>query len=165
MRLLTLAAGYIAGIAVAMKYRKDAWASKLPDDIKKSTLDNFIEEVVDIHKDVFVDAKKLFDTHFSGVNDFESLKAKIESMVMTFSEEVESRINTLKTEWEAKKTEVESIVEWAYQEKIALLEEAKSRALAFAGTALDTVEPWLLEARKKLDANYKKTKTKTTKSI
>ncbi len=71
MRLLTLVAGYVAGIAVAMKYRKNAGTSKLPEDVKKSTLDNFIEEVVDIHKDVFVDAKKLFDAHFGDVKDFE----------------------------------------------------------------------------------------------
>lgn len=165
MRLLTLVAGYVAGLAVAMKYRKDAGTSKLPSDVKKSTLDNFLEEVVDIHKDVFVDAKKLFETHFGDVKDFEGLKTKIESLIATFSTEVEERIQSLKSEWEAKKTEVESIVEWAYQEKIALLEEAKSRALSFAGSALDTVEPWIAEARKTLDATYKKTKTKATKTL
>lgn len=148
-----------------MKYRKDAGASKLPSDVKKSTLDDFIEEVVDIHKDVFVDAKKLFDQHFGDVQDYEWLKAKIESIIGAFAIEVEERIGTLKTEGEAKKSEVENIVEWAYKEKVALLEEAKARALKMAGTALDTVEPWIAEARKALDANYKKTKTKAGKSL
>ncbi len=163
MRLLTLVAGYVAGLAVAMKYRKDTGASKLPEDIKKSTLNNIISEVVDIHRDVFVDAKKLYESHFGEIHDFEWLKTKIESLIASFSTEVESRIDEIKAEWEAKKTEAQSILEWAYTEKVALLEEAKSRAMKMAGMALDTVEPWIADARKKLDATYKKTKTMTNK--
>jgi hypothetical protein len=58
MRLLTLLAGYAAGLAVAMKYRKDSGKSKLStiheDDSK---LNSFIEEVVDIHKTAYADVK------------------------------------------------------------------------------------------------------------
>lgn len=165
MRLITLAAGYIAGLAVAMKYRKDAGASKLPEDVKKSTLDNFIEEVVDIHKDVFTDAKNLFESHFGDVHDLEGLKTKIETMVTAFGTEVETRLAGITAEGEARKTEIESTIEGVYNEKVALLEQAKTRAIEFAGTALDTVEPWIADARKKLDANYKKTRTKATKSL
>ena len=165
MRLLTLIAWYAAGLAVAMKYRKDAGTSKLPEDVKKSSLDNIIDEVVDIHRDVYTDAKKLFETHFGEVHDFDSLKAKIESLVATFTTEVESRIESIKVEGEAKKTEVQNIIEWAYTEKVALIEEAKSRAMQMAGVALDTVEPWIADIRKKLDASYKKTKTKTNKTV
>ena len=58
MRLFTLLAGYAAGLAVAMKYRKDAGTSKLENTSnKKSKLDSFIEEVVDIHKTAFADVK------------------------------------------------------------------------------------------------------------
>ncbi len=159
MRLLTLIAGYAAGLAVAMKYRKDTGASKLPEDVKKSTFNNIIDEVVDIHRDVFVDAKKLFESKFGEVHSLDDLKEKIESVIGSFATEVESKINALKTEWEAKKVEIENIVEWAYNEKVTLIEESKKKALEFAGTALDTVEPWILQARKKLDAAYKKAKS------
>ena len=58
MRLFTLLAGYAAGLAVAMKYRKDNGTSKLENTSnKKSKLDSFIEEVVDIHKTAFADVK------------------------------------------------------------------------------------------------------------
>ena len=58
MRLFTLLAGYAAGLAVAMKYRKDKGISKLENtENKKSKLDSFIDEVVDIHKTAFADVK------------------------------------------------------------------------------------------------------------
>jgi hypothetical protein len=56
MRLFTLIAGYAAGLAVAMKYRKDAGTSKLTTPTK-STIDSFFDEIVDIHKSVFADVK------------------------------------------------------------------------------------------------------------
>lgn len=58
MRLFTLLAGYAAGLAVAMKYRKDNGTSKLENTLNnKSKLDSFIDEVVDIHKTAFADVK------------------------------------------------------------------------------------------------------------
>ncbi len=111
MRLITLVAGYVAGIAIAMKYRKTTGTSKLAADPKKSTLENFVDEVVDIHKDAFGDAKKLYDTYFGDIKDFDGLKTKIETLVSTFATEVEDRINSLRSEGEAKKAEVEGIVE------------------------------------------------------
>ena len=58
MRLFTLLAGYAAGLAVAMKYRKDKGISKLENTVNnKSKLDSFIDEVVDIHKTAFADVK------------------------------------------------------------------------------------------------------------
>lgn len=56
MRLLTLIAGYAAGLAVAMKYRKDAGTSKLATPTK-SHIDSFFDEIVDIHKSAFADVK------------------------------------------------------------------------------------------------------------
>lgn len=163
MRLITLLAGYAAGLAVAMKYRKTAGASKLPEDVTATTLDNFIDEVVDIHKDAFSDAKKLFDKHFSDVHDMDSLKAKVDTLIGAFMTEVDTKIANITAEWVEKKTQAETLLQNAYDEKLALLEQAKSKALEFAGVALDVVEPWIGEARKKLDANYKKAKTKANK--
>ena len=58
MRLFTLLAGYAAGLAVAMKYRKDNGTSNLNTDASStSKLNSFIDEVVDIHKTAFADVK------------------------------------------------------------------------------------------------------------
>ncbi len=57
MKLFTLLAGYAAGLAVAMKYRKDAGTSKLDETTSKSKIGAFIDEVVDIHKTAFSDVK------------------------------------------------------------------------------------------------------------
>ena len=162
MRLITLIAGYAAGLAVAMKYRKGTGASKLPEDVKKSTFNNIVDEVVDIHRDVFVDAKNLFESKFGEVHSLDDLKTKIEAVIDSFTSEVETKLDSIKSEWEAKKTEAHAILENVYNEKVTLLEESKKRALEFAGTALDTVEPWITQARKKLDASYKKAKTNKT---
>lgn len=58
MRLFTLLAGYAAGLAVAMKYRKDNGTSKLDPVIPaKTKLNSFIDEVVDIHKTAYADVR------------------------------------------------------------------------------------------------------------
>jgi hypothetical protein len=98
MRLISLIAGYAAGIAVAMKYRKNSGTSKLPEDVKKSTFNNIVEEVVDIHRDVFDDAKKLFESQFGEVHSLEDLKAKIESVIDTFASEAQTKLDSLKSE-------------------------------------------------------------------
>ncbi len=146
-----------------MKYRKNAGASKLPDDMTTTTLDNILDEVVDIHKDAFADAKKLFDRHFGDVKDFDTLKSKVDAFIETFLTEVDDKIAGIKSEGADKKAQAEELVQTAYDEKLALLEQAKAKALQFAGAALDTVEPWIADTRKKLDANYKKAKTKANK--
>ena len=58
MRLFTLLAGYAAGLAVAMEYRKDAGKSKIDTSTDNtSKFNSFIDEVVDIHKTAFADVK------------------------------------------------------------------------------------------------------------
>ena len=146
-----------------MKYRKNSGTSKLPADVTTSTLDNILEEVVDIHKDAFADAKKLFDRHFADVKDLDTLKSKVDEFIEAFLVEVDNKIDGIKSEGADKKAQAEELVQSAYNEKVALLEQAKAKALQFAGAALDTVEPWIAATRKKLDANYKKAKTKANK--
>ena len=98
MRLITLIAGYAAGLAVAMKYRKGTGASKLPEDVKKSTFNNIVDEVVDIHRDVFVDAKNLFESKFGEVHSLDDLKTKIEAVIDSFTSEVETKLDSIKSE-------------------------------------------------------------------
>lgn len=96
MRLITLLAGYAAGLAVAMKYRKDAGVSKIETDSKKSKVDGFIDEIVDIHKTAYGEVKGFVSTHFDDVNDFDALKTKASSLIDSFTTEAENLITSLK---------------------------------------------------------------------
>jgi hypothetical protein len=78
MRLITLLAGYAAGLAVAMKYRKDNGISKMTDAVTgKSKLDTFIDEVVDIHKSAFADVRGLVGETFADVDNFDDLQSRV----------------------------------------------------------------------------------------
>jgi hypothetical protein len=78
MRLITLLAGYAAGLAVAMKYRKDNGISRIADaNTGKSKLDTFIDEVVDIHKSAFADVRGLVGETFDDVENFDDLQSKV----------------------------------------------------------------------------------------
>jgi hypothetical protein len=80
-KLLTLAAGYAAGLAVAMKYRKDHGTSKLATDPSRSKVDAFIDEVVDIHKTAYGDAREYVTTNLEDVKDMGDLKTKVVDVV------------------------------------------------------------------------------------
>lgn len=157
--LITLAAGYLAGLAVALKFRKDAGTSKLPADTKDTTVDGFISEVVDIHKVAFDGAKKFFDEHLDDVKDFDSLKAKIDKMIAGFLPEIQWRIEALKSDGEARKQEVLDLIEKSYGEKQALLQNAQAKAERFVESGSDVIQWWIAEVTKKLDTAYEKAKS------
>jgi hypothetical protein len=102
MRLITLLAGYAAGLAVAMKYRKDAGTSKLDTDPNKSKMDSIIDEIVDIHKSAYQDIKSVVSVTWEEVEDLDGLKAKVMTVVDGFTSDIETKIAELKTRGEIK---------------------------------------------------------------
>ena len=163
-KLLTLLAGYAAGMAVAMKYRKNAGTSKMQNtDPNKSKLDSLIEEVVDIHKSAFDDIKGMVVGTFDDVTDFESLKAKVLTLVDGVSDEIDMKIQELKATGTAKKDEILSLIDATFADKEKTLEIAREKALTLSDVAHDTLSDLLTEARKKLNATHKKLKTKLEK--
>lgn len=162
MRLITLLAGYAAGLAVAMKYRKDSGASKIEVDDKsnKTKVDSFIDEIVDIHKTAFDDVKGFVSTHFDDVNDFESLKSKAMKTIDAFSEEAEALIESLKNHGDEKKEEIESEVDALFEKKNVLLEEAKKKGSTFSDVAFDVLSSWIDEAKAKLESVHTSVKMK-----
>lgn len=156
--LLTLVAGYAAGLAIAMKFRKDKGTSQLPTDTKESKVEDFITEVVDIHRSAFDEAKKFFDDHLDDVNDFEGLKLKVENVIAGFIPEIQSKINSITAQGEAKKQEVLNLIEKSYGEKQAFLQNAQAKAERFVDTGSDVLKSWTAEVTKKLDAAYEKLK-------
>lgn len=163
MRLITLLAWYAAWLAVAMKYRKDAGTSKIETDPNKSKLDSIINEIVDIHKSAYADIKSTVTATWEEVEDLEWLKSKVMSMVDGFSTEVEAKITELKTKWETNVEVLTKTIDDTLIEKEANIESARTKALTFADGALDSVDWFLTDAKKKLSLAHKKLKAKIEK--
>lgn len=163
MRLITLLAGYAAGLAVAMKYRKDAGTSKVETDPNKSKMDSIIDEIVDIHKTAYADIKSAVSVTWEEIEDFDTLKWKVESMADGFATDLETKIAEIRATGTAKKDELIAHIDTALADQEAALESARTKALAFGDVALDTLDTLLASARKKLTAAHKKIKTKIEK--
>lgn len=164
MRLITLLAGYAAGLAVAMKYRKDTEASKKPIEPKKSKLDTFIDEVVDIHKIAYDEVKWFVSTHFDDVDNFDSLKTKASSLINTFTTEAEALVSSLREKWTTQSDALITKVEALYQEKSEILDKAKEKGSTFADVAHDTLMSWIDEAKSKLTEAHTNMKSKLNTS-
>jgi hypothetical protein len=151
MRLLTLLAWYAAGLAVAMKVRRDAGQSKLDQrDPSKSTLDKLVDEVKDIHTSTYADVKAYVAEHFSDVHDFDSLKARVTTIVDTIADEAEAFVTSLEKKWTAKKADIEARVDTFFDEKSSVLEEAKAKWALLTDTTTDAVVTWVDEAKSRL---------------
>lgn len=165
MRLLTLLTGYAAWLAVAMKYRKDSGKSKIKKDSNKSNMDLIIDEIVDIHKSVYADIKSTVTATWEEVEDFDGLKAKVSTLVDTFTSEVESKIESLRASGKTKREELTSLADKALEDNEASLESARDKALALGDVALDTLDTFITDAKSKLNAAHKKIKSKIEKEV
>lgn len=159
-KLLSLVVGYAAGLAVAMKYRKDAGTSKLDTNAEKGKLDAFIDEVVDIHKTVYSDIKAKVTETFDDVHDFEGLKTKVTGLIDSLQTELEEKFGTISSLGEEKKEEALSTLDALYTKREEALTKAKAKAETFTDEAHETALSWLGTAREKLESLYTSTKEK-----
>lgn len=154
-KLLTLVAGYAAGLAVAMKYRKDSWASKLQNaDPSKSKLDVFLDEIVDIHKSAFADLKNVVQVSWEEIDSFDTLKNKAQWLIDGFQSEFESRLEEFQGTAATKK---KSALEWLdalYADKKQSLQDARTKADSLEDGAEAQVDEWFVAAQKMLDDAY-----------
>ena len=141
-----------------MKFRKDA--GKIKTDPTKSKMDNFIDEVVDMHKAAYTEVKGLVATHFDDVEDFDGLKSKVGSLLEGFTTEAEALIASLKNKWMTEGAGVRAKVEALYEEKSELLEKAKEKWSTFADVAHDTLMSWIDEVKSKLTEAHALAKSK-----
>jgi hypothetical protein len=153
MRLFTLIAGYAAGFAVAMKYRKDAGTSKLTIPTK-SSIDSFFDEIVDIHKSVFADVKSFAKENFDDVENFDDLQSKVSGVITGFTDNLDTHIATAKEAGTTKKTELLKIAQEFYTSHEATLESAKAKAASFSGIPESTIDSWIATAREELTTTY-----------
>ena len=157
-KLITLLAWYAAWLAVAMKYRKDAGKTKA--DPTKSTLDNFIDEVVDMHKTAYDEVKGFLASHFDDVEDFDGLKTKAASLLDSFSSEADELITSLMDKGNIGKETIMKKVESLYTEKETIIESARNKGMTFADVAHDTLISWIDEAKSKLSEAHTLAKSK-----
>lgn len=151
MRLLTLLAWYAAWLAVAMKVRRDAGQSKLDSmDPTKSTLDKLVDEVRDIHTSTYADVKSYVEKHFSDVEDFDGLKAKVTSVMDTVADEVSEYIASLEKKWTMKRAEIEKALDEKFAEKDAILNAAVEKWAELTDTTSDAVASWIDTAKARL---------------
>lgn len=155
MKLFTLLAGYAAGLAVAMKYRKDNGTSKLDTTVPaKEKFNSFLEEVVDIHKTAFADVKGFMKENFDDVENFDDLQKKVSGMVSDFTGNLDSHIEAAKKSGTIKKDELLKIASDFYTSHEATLEAAKAKAISFTGVSEETIESWFSSARDELKSAY-----------
>jgi ElaB/YqjD/DUF883 family membrane-anchored ribosome-binding protein len=149
MRLITLLAGYAAGLAVAMKYRGN---NTSPDATDKTKVDAFIDDVVDIHKSAYTGVKKFVATNFDDVHDMESLKTKAGSLLDSAKTEAEALIVSLQEKGIEKKEAIESEVDALFAEKEKVINAAQARGSDFAEDATETVTSWIDTAKARLQS-------------
>lgn len=155
MKLFTLLAGYAAGLAVAMKYRKDNGTSKLDTTAPaKEKFNSFLEEVVDIHKTAFADVKGFMKENFDDVQNFDDLQKKVSGIVSGFASQLESHLENAKNTGITKKDELLKIASDFYASHEATLETAKSKAASFTNIPEETIDSWLNTAREEITSAY-----------
>ncbi len=159
-KLLTLVAGYAVGLTVAMKYRKDHGKSKLSSDPSKSKLDGFIDEVVDIHKSAYGDAKEYVETNLEDVKDFDTLKSKVSTKMSGLADEAETFLTSLKEKGAEKKEVLEEKVEDLIEKKDAIIDEAKDAGSSFSDVAVDRIVGWIEWAKSKIETAHTAAKSK-----
>lgn len=160
MRLITLALGYVAGLAIATKYKQSTSKSKKPLDPTKSKLDLFIDEMVDLHKEAFTDIKNTVNTSFEDVKDFETLKVKVSSLVDSFTDEFESQLSGISGSAEEKKTQALTWLETLYKKYKSSLLSAKQKGEEFVSEGVENTEDFVSKAEIEIEKKYTSTKKK-----
>lgn len=137
-----------------MKFRKDAGTSKIPSTPSESPVQDFITEVVDIHRVAFSEARRFFDAQFADIHDLESLQSRVTDVISQFVPEIEQKIESLRQEWSEAKDKIQDLIETTYEEKKIFLQSAQEKAEKFVDSGRDTLQSWITQARSTLDEAY-----------
>ncbi|MBP6981235.1 hypothetical protein KBB25_00450 [Candidatus Gracilibacteria bacterium] len=160
MRFITLALGYVAGLAIATKYKQSTSKSKKPLDPTKSKLDLFIDEMVDVHKEAFTDIKNTVNTSFEDVNDFETLKVKMSTLVDSFTDEFESQLSEISGSADEKKDQALTWLEAIYEKYKSTLLSAKKKGEEFVSEGVENADDLVSKAETEIEKKYTSTKKK-----
>lgn len=157
-KLLALAAGYAAGMVVALRFGKDGKAKNM-ESIKK--------DIEDIHKNLWTEAEAAI---FSEENKqrVAELREMAQKEIAEFKKEAQAKLRNWKKLGAEKKKEVMAEVEALYARREELLEEAKKTALEAIDTGKETSEKAVEKLQKKTEkvvAELKKELEKTFKDL
>ncbi len=157
--IITLLAGYAAGLAIALKYKKDARQTSLEQKEEEKT--TLIDDIVDIHKQAFSEIKNKVQETLDECKDMESLKNKASFAIDNFKKEAEELIASLESKRETGKEKIEEALAYLYEKKQALLDEAKTKWTSIANevqTVTAEVEEFILELKNQLETTYNELK-------
>ncbi len=127
-------------------------------------MDEFIDEVVDIHKSAYSDIRDAVVVTFEEIKDFEELKKKVQEFVESFQSEFDAKVTGIMNDGTAKIGEIQRMLEEFYTKKQELLRNAGERARSLSNISQDSIDILLVEARKKLSESYEKVKSELNKN-
>lgn len=158
-----VAAAYAVGVGMLMKKRKDEGTSKLAKDPKKSTIENVVDEIVDIHKTTYAEVKNFVATNFEDVKDFDTLKTKLGKMSEDFTSQIETMIENAKDGANETQEKLASLVEDAYAKVTASFSSAEDKTKDFAEDKKAEAKKLIDETKKQLEEKYNDTKKRIAK--
>lgn len=162
--IFTALAGYAAGLAIAMKLRKDKGTSKLAGDAKSTTFGNVVDEIVDIHKSAYHEVKSFIETTFDDVKDVDGLKTKVAQMTEEFTQKAEHYLEDIKDGAEDKKAEAVKFLEDLYAKANVALKKGEEKAKVFGEEGEEKAKTLIADAQTKVEESYKTLKTKFEKA-
>lgn len=165
-KLFALLGTYAAGVAVAMKLRKNAGKSKLANETRDITLGEVFDEIADIHKDAYADIKNFIVPLFEDVESFDELKQRFATMTDDWSEKLESTLTQLKEDGAYKKESVREMIDDAKETVDRAFESAKEKAQLFVDAdTKQKIDRWIVTAGKKIEKTYNTIKEKAEKML
>lgn len=154
---------YAAGVAIAMKKRKDQGISKLAEKTTDSTLQNVMDEITEIHKNTYADVKKFFVVNFEDVKDVESLTAKVGELSENFKNRIEMAVADMKNNAGNYKENAQKFLEEAYNKAKTSLSHAEEKVKTFSEDKKEIAQKFVAESKEKIEKTYTELKNSFTK--
>ena len=154
---------YAAALAIAMKKRKDEGTSKLDADTKKSTLENVVDEIAEIHKNAYKDVRAFVVDNFSDVKDFDTFKNRVTDLSKNFAKMAEEKFEDIKDSTEDNIENVKKFIEENYEKAKTSLKNAEEKVKDFADDKKQDAEKLIADAKKDIEEKYETAKKKISK--
>lgn len=157
-KFIALAAGYAAGLVIALRFGKDG---------KTKNMDSIKKDIEDIHKNLWTEAEA---TLFSEENKqrVAELREMAQEEIAAFKKEGQAKLRNWKKLGNEKRKEAMAELEALYARRAELIEEAKKAAVEAIDTGKENSEKAIAKLTKKTEkvaADLKKELDKTYKDL
>lgn len=140
-KLLALAAGYAAGMVIALRFGKNG-KSKNVESLKK--------DIGDIHKNLWTEAEAAIFSE-ENMQKIAELREMAQAEIVEFKKEAQVKLRNWKKLGDEKRVEVLAEVEDLYARRVEILEEAKKSAIEALDTGKETSEKAVAKLQKKAE--------------